>query len=107
MPRPMASDPTLSIASKEGYAGADHDETTIVVPAQRRRRWRWLRRVALVLLVLVVILVAAGAAFYESPPLLESAGTMLLGTQPGVVAWNGSDPLNILVMGVDQRTTET
>lgn len=107
MPRPMASDPTLSMAPPDDYIGADRDETTIVVPAQRRRRWRWLRRLALVLLVLVVLLVAAGGVLYESPPLLESAGTMLLGTQPGVVAWNGTDPLNILVMGVDQRAAET
>jgi LCP family protein required for cell wall assembly len=47
-----------------------------------------------------------GFAAYEDPPLLAPLGSALLGTQPGTVPWNGADPLNILVMGIDQRTHE-
>src|SRR5205807_2948683 len=85
------------------YGGSD--ETTIVMPAVRRgRRWRRALGVALVLLLLAVG--GVGLAAYDNPPLLAPLGATLLGTQPGTVPWNGADPLNILVMGIDQRTHE-
>jgi len=85
------------------------DEPTFVVPRQRARRrpLRRLLRAVLIALVLLVLLAAlAGAAVYEDPALLSPLGSVLLGTQPGMVAWNGRDPINVLVMGIDQRTNE-
>src|SRR2546422_3215157 len=85
------------------YGGSD--ETTIVMPAVRRgRRWRRALGVALVLLLLAVG--GVGLAAYDNPPLLAPLGATLLGTQPGTVPGNGADPLNILVMGIDQRAHE-
>ncbi len=101
----MASEPSLPLGSSGVNTVAPDDETTIVVPVRRRRR-RWPRILLVVLLVLVLAGAGSALAFYENPPLLIPVGGMLLGTQPGAVAWNGTDPLNILVMGIDQRTTE-
>src|SRR5919202_3193259 len=100
------SDRPVPARTPTGQYGAA--ETTIVMPAVRRRR-RWLRAlgVALVLLLLVVVGVGSvGLAAYNYPPLLAPLSSKLLGTQPGMVPWNGTDPLNILVMGIDQRTNE-
>jgi len=90
---------------------------TIVVPAvprpvrRRRGRRRRFSRIARVLfvgvLVLTVLLTLGGVVAYEDPALLSPVGSVLLGSRPGLVPWNGHDPLNLLVMGVDQRTTES
>ena len=73
------------------------------MPAVRRRR-RWLRALVVALVLLPLAVGGVGFAAYEDPPLLAPLGATLLGTQPGTVPWNGADPLNILVMGIDQRT---
>ena len=92
------------------YYGAGPTEPTLVYQveaAPRRRRGRRFLRALLILLLLVIVLLGiGGAAVYEDPALLAPVGGALLGTQPGTVAWNGHDPVNILVMGVDQRTNE-
>ncbi len=93
------------------YYGASPTEPTLVyrvegAPRRHRRGRRLLRALLIVLLLLLVLLGVGGAAVYEDPALLAPVSSALLGTQPGTVAWNGHDPVNILVMGVDQRTNE-
>jgi len=73
----------------------------------RRRRWVRVLRALLIAVVLLLLLTgAAGAVCYENPTLLNPVGGLLLGGSAGVVPWNGADPINILVMGIDQRGTE-
>ena len=102
----MASERPLPLSSTGNYIGAEPDEPTFVMPVVRRRRRRWLRWLFGLVLVVVLVIAAAGAAFYLHPPFLAPVGNIVLGTQSGTVAWNGTDALNILVMGIDQRTTE-
>jgi LCP family protein required for cell wall assembly len=89
-----------------------HIEPTIVMrpvqPQQRpARKWRqWLKRIALAFVVLLVILVGTGVFFWFDPPALGMALSPVLPAQTGSIPWNGSDPLNILAMGVDQRTPD-
>ncbi len=76
-------------------------------PRPRRRRWvRVLRALLVVVVVLLLLLGIAGAVCYENPALLNPVGGLLLGGPAGAVPWNGADPVNILVMGIDQRGTE-
>lgn len=106
----MASRRSLPVAESPDYYGPD-DETTLVSPVipprRHKSRWRWPRRILIALLVVLVLLGVAGAAAYEDPALLQPVGAALLGTEPGTVAWNGSDPINVLIMGIDPRATET
>ena len=83
-------------------------DTIIVAPPRRRRRRvvRVLRALGIVAVVVLLISSVAGAAVYEDPALLSPVGGALLGTQTGSVPWNGADPINILVAGIDQRTNE-
>ncbi len=98
----------------EPYYSASPDEPTLVYPVaavepapRRPRRGRRLLRLLLILLLLLLLLLGImGAAVYEDPALLAPVGGALLGNQAGTVPWNGSDPVNILVMGIDQRTNE-
>lgn len=93
----------------------DLDDTLVVpsvLPPRRRRTgkrrlFRIVRTLLVIILVLAVLLTAGGVAAYEDPALLNPLGSALLGTQPGAVSWNGHDPVNLLVMGVDQRGTES
>ncbi len=76
-------------------------------PRPRRRRWvRALRASLVVVVVALLLLGVAGAVCYENPALLNPVGGLLLGGPSGAVPWNGTDPVNILVMGIDQRGTE-
>lgn len=102
----MASERPLPLTATGNYRSSDPSEATLPMPVVRRKKRRWLRRLLIALLVLVLLLVASGATLYEDPPLLTPVGSVLLGTQSDVTAWNGTDPLNILVMGIDQRTNE-
>ncbi len=108
--------PTPLVEGTVAHLPFDLAETVVVpvVPAPRRRRTgkrRRIVRVARVLLVialvLTVLLALGGVAAYEDPALLSPVGSVLLGSRPGLVPWNGHDPLNLLVMGVDQRGTES
>jgi len=112
----MASERSLPLPEPASYYQGGPDEPTLVYPvaavepAPRRPRGgrgrRVLRLLLIALLLLLLLAGIAGAAVYEDPALLAPIGGALLGTQPGTVAWNGHDPLNILVMGIDQRTNE-
>lgn len=109
-PSPPPADPY------DRYYGASPDEPTLVYPVaaveparggrRRGRGRRMLRLLLILLLLLLVLLGVGGAAVYENPALLAPIGGALLGDQAGTVSWNGRDPLNILVMGIDQRTNE-
>ncbi len=59
---------------------------------------------AMVLLALFLGLAAAAVA--ADPAVLAPLGGAVFGAQPDAVSWNGRDPLNILVMGVDPRGAE-
>src|SRR5262249_12958976 len=99
----MASDLTATAA--DDYPRQIADETTLVVPVIRRKR-RWLRRLLLAILALVLLLSGTAYAFVQNPTWMIPLGSALLGPPTGTVAWNGTDPLNILVLGVDQRGSE-
>lgn len=102
----MASEHTLPAATATEYPPfTSYDENTVVM-APRRRKRRWVRALLLVVVLFLLLAGIAGAAAYQNPSLLLPLGDAFLGRQSGTVAWNGTDPLNILVMGIDQRTTE-
>lgn len=85
-----------------------HTEPTLVMrPVRARRRWRRiLVRGLIVVAVLLLLLVLSGVFFWLYPSALGIVSAPLLPPQAGAVAWNGSDPINILAMGVDQRTPD-
>src|SRR5579885_1688652 len=99
----MASD--LTTAAADDHPRQIADETTIMLPVIRRKR-RWLRRLLLAVLALVLVLGGTAYAFAQNPTWMLPLGNAVLGQPAGTVAWNGSDPLNILVLGIDQRTNE-
>ncbi len=101
----MAQDRSVPI-NPDLYDHPDSQDDTLVIHLPRRKR-RWLRAALVVFLLMVLILGAVGGVVYEDPALLSPVGGALLGAQAGVVPWNGHDPLNILVMGIDPRTNET
>ena len=102
----MATDTPLPTAPAGPFISSEPDEVNLTMPAARRRKRRWVRILLLALLVALLLVGAAGVAAYENPALLGPVGSVLLGDQSGTVAWNGTDPVNILVMGIDQRATE-
>lgn len=70
---------------------------------RRHRRWRWL---IITIVALLCLVVASAAAAATAPGMTGRLLSHLIPMQAGVVAWNGRDPVTILAMGVDQRTTE-
>lgn len=73
-------------------------------PVIRVRRWRrLLARVLIVCALLLVTVAAACAFFWYNPMTLGLVSEPFLAPQAGAVPWNGTDPINILAMGVDQR----
>ncbi len=90
-----------------------HTSPTLVLrnPVIMRRRWRLQRprpRVLLVrfllgLLALLLALVGTGIFVWYNPMALATLSEPLLPAQAGAVPWNGTDPINILALGVDQR----
>src|SRR5262249_39567083 len=55
---------------------------------------------------LLLLLALSGIVLWLYPPALGVVSMPVLPPQAGAVAWNGSDPINILAMGVDQRTPD-
>ena len=96
---------------------AVHEQPTLVMPQvqpelrpgrQLRPRWRTIARNTLIVCsVLLVLLVGSGIFFWLNPPALGTAMSPLLPAQAGAVPWNGTDTINILAMGVDQRPGQT
>jgi LCP family protein required for cell wall assembly len=86
-----------------------HTEPTLVMrPVKpRRRRWRrTLLRFVIVIFSLLLLLVLSGAFIWLYPSALGMVSLPFMAPQAGAVAWNSSDPINILAMGVDQRTPD-
>lgn len=83
------------------------DDTEIREALRPRRHWLRLL-VLLVVLVLLVIGLSVGLAVvaYEQPRAVTGLTSLFLPAQAGAVPWNGTDRINILAMGVDQRTSE-
>jgi LCP family protein required for cell wall assembly len=61
--------------------------------------------VALVALFLVLLVIAA-LLVAMSPTLSRSLTALFVPTQSGAIPWNGTDPVNIVMVGLDQRTNE-
>ncbi|HWE61641.1 MAG TPA: LCP family protein [Chloroflexota bacterium] len=97
---------TQDTATLPAGAMLAHTEPTVVMrPVKPRRRWRRiLMRVLIGIGILLLLLAFSGAFFWFYPSALGTVSMPLLPPQAGAVPWNGSDPINILAMGVDQRT---
>ncbi len=90
-----------------------HTQPTLVLhspPMVRRRRLfrrPTLRQLAIRLLIslaaLLVLLVGTGVYVWFNPMALATLSGPLLPARAGTVPWNGTDPINILALGVDQR----
>lgn len=85
--------------------GAPHNEPTLVMrPVRASARWRRvLLRVLLGFGALLLLLIGSGVFFWFNPTALGVASEPFLAPQPGTIPWNGTDAINILAMGVDQR----
>ena len=53
-----------------------------------------------------VLLVVAALLVAMSPTLSRSLTALFVPSQSGAVPWNGTDPVNIVMVGLDQRTNE-
>jgi len=53
-----------------------------------------------------VLLVIAALLVAMSPTLSRSLTAFFVPSQSGAIPWNGTDPVNIVMVGLDQRTTE-
>ena len=85
-------------------AGVHTQPTLVLRPVVAARRWgRLALRGLIVLLILILLLVGSGVFFWYDPPALSTIGGLFLPPQANAVPWNGTDPINILAMGVDQR----
>lgn len=86
-----------------------HDAPTVVMkPVAPRRRWRrFALRTLIAVGLVIVLLIASGVFFWYNPAALGTISTPFLPPHAGAVPWNGSDPINILAMGVDERPGET
>ena len=84
-----------------------HSQPTQVLPTvpvtPRPRRHRWRRMVLMVLTAFLLLLIGSGVLVWYDPPALGALSSPFLPVQAGAVPWNGTDPINILAMGVDQR----
>jgi len=90
-----------------------HTHPTLVMrtPPITRRRWRlrrpsprvFLLRALMVLAALLLAIVGTGVFVWYNPMALATLSQPLLPGQAGAVPWNGTDPINILALGVDQR----
>ncbi len=85
-----------------------HTQPTLVLapvpmPRPPKKKRRWLLRIGLVLLCLFVVLVGSFGFFWVDPPALGWISQPFLPSASNVVPWNGSDPINILALGEDQR----
>jgi len=90
------------------YDRPNFQNDTVIKPISLlRRKRRWLRVSLAILLPLALILGVIGVAVYENPALLLPVGDAVLGAQASAVSWDGHDPLNILVLGIDPRINET
>lgn len=75
-------------------------------PGGMPRLRRGKRRLIMLCLVIVLVLCGFAVAAYSAPTIVDPLIARVLPAQPGAVAWNGQDPITILAMGIDQRTTE-
>ena len=85
-----------------------HTQPTLVlatVPMARppRKKRRWLLRLGLIVLSIFVIVAGSLGFFWVNPPALGWISQPFLPSPTGVVPWNGTDPINILALGEDQR----
>src|ERR1019366_5575030 len=85
-----------------------HAQPTLVmapVPLVRppKARRRWFLRFGLALLVVLLILAGSGLVFWTNPAALGWVSGPFMPSNASVVPWNGSDPINILALGEDQR----
>src|SRR5665213_547166 len=88
-----------------------HTTPTLVLrnPPIVRRRFRrptfrkLVKRFCITLAVLLVVLTGTSVYVWYDPMALATLSEPLLSVQPGAVPWNGTDPINILALGVDQR----
>ncbi len=87
-----------------------HTQPTLImqqVPIVRsRRRWSWRRLLTRLLIAfgaLLVLMVAMAVFVWYNPQALATLSAPLFPAQAGAVPWNGTDPINILALGVDQR----
>jgi LCP family protein required for cell wall assembly len=90
----------------ENYAV--HTQPTLVMRSvaakrPRRRLSRVLLRFLIALLLMIVLFVGTSALFWFDPPALGWVSQPFLPSAANVVPWNGSDPINILALGEDQR----
>jgi LCP family protein required for cell wall assembly len=85
-----------------------HTHPTLVmaqVPVAREaRKRRWVRRLGVTFLALLLLLIGSSGLFWFDPPALGFVSQPFFPSAAGVVPWNGSDPINILALGEDQRT---
>jgi LCP family protein required for cell wall assembly len=88
-----------------------HTQPTLVLrnPPIVRRRFRGpnIRQLAvrflIALAVLLVLCLGTGVYVWYDPMALATLSGPLLPAAAGTVPWNGTDPINILALGVDQR----
>jgi LCP family protein required for cell wall assembly len=65
-----------------------------------------LRLVGLLFLFVSLIAVAAAVILLYCPPALAGMSAVILRPQPGAIPWNGHDRIDVVAMGLTQRTTE-
>jgi polyisoprenyl-teichoic acid--peptidoglycan teichoic acid transferase len=76
----------------------------VAVPAPRPRRLRRVViRFGLAIFLLFFLLAGSAVFFWLDPPALGWASQPFLPSAANVVPWNGTDPVNILALGEDQR----
>lgn len=83
-----------------------HSQPTLVmtaVPPAPPHRRHWGRLLLLLLVAFLLLVLGTGTLIWYDPPVLGALSMPFFPVQPGVVPWNGSEPINILAMGVDQR----
>lgn len=69
-------------------------------PAPKRR---WLRYVGLALIALVLLVPLLGVAALKGwlpEPVVTAAARLLVGRQAGALPWDGKQPVNLLIMGI-------
>ena len=94
----MSSQPAYSRPESEPAPRLD----SISVQRPRRRT----RRFVLAFLLLVLVWVVSIGVLLFCPPVLEAVSAIWLKPQPGAIAWNGTDRITVVAMGLTQRTTE-
>jgi LCP family protein required for cell wall assembly len=64
-------------------------------------------RIVVVLALFIVLLAAAAVVVGFSPTVARTVNSVVLKPQKDAITWNGTDPVNMVVMGLDQRPGES